>query len=152
MGLCSDEGVHAHTKHLIALLKMAKQKQVKEVFVHFFADGRDVPEKSAKKYIKQIKNAGGKIASVIGRYYSMDRDNIWDRTEKAYKMLVEGKGFKAKSAEEAVDMAYKRGDKTDYYIQPTVIKEEGIIKDNDAVIFFNFRTDRPKNLWLAITN
>ncbi len=157
IGLCSDEGVHAHVKHLFALLKMAKKKKIEKVYVHFFADGRDVPEKSAKKYIKQIKNQGGKIATVVGRYYSMDRDNNWKRTKKAYDLLVEGKGFKAKTAEEAVDMAYKRGDKTDYYIQPTIItdkedKPKALIEDNDRVIFFNFRTDRPRQLSKALFN
>jgi 2,3-bisphosphoglycerate-independent phosphoglycerate mutase len=149
MGLCSDEGVHSHTDHLIALLKMAKKQKVNEVFVHFFADGRDVPEKSAKKYAKLIENAMkklkiGKITTVVGRYYSMDRDKNWGRTKKAYDMLVLGKGFKATSAKEAIEKAYERGDKTDYYIQPTVI--EGTIKDKDSVIFFNFRTDRPRQL------
>jgi len=138
IGLCSDEGVHAHTSHLIALLKMAKKRKVKEIYVHFFADGRDVAEKSAKRYIKIIEKAGGKIASIVGRYYAMDRDNNWNRTKKAYDLLTTGKGFKAKTAEKAVEMAYNRGDKTDYYIQPTIIKKEGLIKDKDAVIFFCF--------------
>jgi len=159
MGLCSDAGVHSHIDHLIALLKMAKSKGLKDVFIHFFADGRDVPERSAKKYVKKLEKAEkelgiGKIATVVGRYYSMDRDNNWDRTKKAYDMLVEGKGFDAKNALEAIDEAYRRGDKTDYYIQPTVIvgkngKPIATIKDNDSVIFFNFRTDRPRQLTSA---
>lgn len=157
LGLCSDEGVHAHVNHLIALLDMAKKHKLKKVFIHFFADGRDVPEKSAKKYVKVIekhikKIKQGKIASVIGRYYSMDRDTNWNRTKKAYDLLTLGKGFKAKNAIEAVDLAYKRGDKTDYYIQPTIIDKEGLIKDNDSVIFFNFRTDRPRQLTKAFLN
>ena len=156
MGLCSDEGVHAHIDHLTALLKMAKKQKVKEVFIHFFADGRDVPEKSARKYVRMIESSMkrldiGKIATVIGRFYSMDRDKNWNRTKKAYDMLVLGKGFKVKNVKEAIEKAYERGDKTDYYIQPTVIVDKNekpitTIKDKDSVIFFNFRTDRPRQL------
>ncbi len=156
MGLCSDEGVHAHTDHLIALMEMAKERGLKDVFIHFYADGRDVAEKSAEKYVALIENKAqelgvGRIATVIGRYYAMDRDNNWDRTEKAYNALTQGVGFKAESATEAIEKAYERGDKTDYYIQPTVIVDNvgepiGRIKDNDSVLFFNFRADRPRQL------
>ena len=159
IGLCSDEGVHAHINHLIALLKLCKIKNLKNVYIHFFADGRDVPEKSAKNYVKIIekkcKKLGiGKIASVVGRYYAMDRDNNWDRTKKAYELLTLGKGFKAKNPIEAIDTAYRGGDKTDYYIRPTAIidknnKPLATIKDKDLVIFFNFRTDRPRQLTKA---
>jgi len=156
MGLCSDEAIHAHTDHLLALLDMAKQQGLTEVYIHFIADGRDVPEKSAQKYIdiieaKTAKLGIGKIASVVGRYYAMDRDKNWDRTKLAYDLLVAGKGFKAKSASEVIAKAYSRGDKTDYYIQPTVITGKdnlplALIEDGDSVIFFNFRTDRPRQL------
>jgi 2,3-bisphosphoglycerate-independent phosphoglycerate mutase len=156
IGLCSDEAIHAHTDHLLALLDLAKQEGLNEAYIHFIADGRDVPEKSAQKYIDLIEaKAGklglGKIASVIGRYYAMDRDKNWDRTKLAYDLLVAGKGIKAKSASEAVEKAYARGDKTDYYIQPTVITGKdnlplALIEDKDSVIFFNFRTDRPRQL------
>ena len=159
MGLCSDGGVHAHINHLFALMKMAKKRKVNKLFIHFFADGRDVPERSAKKYVRMIeyrekKMNIGKIVTVIGRYYSMDRDNNWNRTKKAYDMLTLGHGFKAKSGREAIDKAYRRGDPTDYYIKPTVIVDENeqplaLIKDNDSVIFFNFRTDRPRQLTKA---
>jgi 2,3-bisphosphoglycerate-independent phosphoglycerate mutase len=154
MGLCSDEGVHAHTDHLIALLKMAKKEGLKKVALHFFSDGRDVPERSALKYVKIIEQACreigiGKIVSLVGRYYSMDRDRNWKRTEAAYEMLVNGAGFVVSSASEAVEEAYKRGDKTDYYIQPTVIGAPVLVKDGDSVIFFNFRTDRPRQLTKA---
>ena len=160
MGLCSDEGVHAHVLHLFALLEMAKKEGLgkEQVLIHFFADGRDVPEKSAAKYVKQIegkcKELGvGKIASMAGRYYAMDRDNNWKRTKKAYDMLTLGKGFKAASALEAVEQAYKRGDKTDYYIQPAVVEGSfSPIEDNDSVIFFNFRTDRPRQLTKAFVS
>ncbi len=159
MGLCSDEGVHAHTDHLLALMEMAKERGVNDVFIHFYVDGRDVAEKSARKYVDMIENKAreigvGKIGTVIGRYYSMDRDTNWDRTERAYRALVQGVGFRAKSATQAIEDAYKRGDKTDYYIQPTVIVDDagvpiGTIKDNDSVLFFNFRTDRPRQLTKA---
>jgi 2,3-bisphosphoglycerate-independent phosphoglycerate mutase len=153
MGLCSDEGVHSDINHLFAILKLAKTYKVKNIFIHFFADGRDVPEKSAKKYIKLIeKQKIGKIATVIGRYYSMDRDHNYDRTKKAYDMLTLGSGFKAKSATDAIATAYKRGDQTDYYIQPTIIESVfRPIENKDTVIFFNFRTDRPRQLTEAFT-
>jgi 2,3-bisphosphoglycerate-independent phosphoglycerate mutase len=148
MGLCSDEGVHSHLNHLFSILKLAKKYKVNKILIHFFADGRDVPERSAKKYIRLIEKQGiGKIATVIGRYYAMDRDQNYDRTQKAYDMLTLGSGFKAKSATQAIDKAYKRDNKTDYYIEPTIIKPNfSPIKENDTVIFFNFRTDRPRQL------
>ncbi|MFH1126649.1 MAG: 2,3-bisphosphoglycerate-independent phosphoglycerate mutase [archaeon] len=159
MGMCSDEGVHSHVNHLFALLMMAKEHGLTEVYVHFFADGRDVPEKSAKKYVKmvedEIRRIGvGRIASIVGRYYSMDRDTNWDRTRKAYDMLTKAEGFRAKSAQDAVEMAYERGDKTDYYIQPTVIVDDSdeaiaTVDDGDSVIFFNFRIDRTRQLTKA---
>ena len=154
LGMCSDEGVHSHLNHLIALLKMAKENGVENVAIHFIADGRDVPEKSAAQYTKiiesKIKELGiGKIASIAGRYYSMDRDTNWDRTKKAYDLLTLGKGFKAKDTLDAIKQAYKRGDKTDYYIQPTAIGPVETVKDGDSVIFFNFRTDRPRQLTKA---
>jgi 2,3-bisphosphoglycerate-independent phosphoglycerate mutase len=158
-GLCSDEGVHAHIDHLFALLEMVKNHGLENVFVHFISDGRDVPEKSAQEYVEMIENkfeelGVGKIATVCGRFYSMDRDNNWERTKKAYEMLTKSEGFKAGSATDAVQKAYERGDKTDYYIQPTVIVDEEDnpltkVEDGDGFIFFNFRTDRPKQLTLA---
>ncbi|MBN2095143.1 MAG: 2,3-bisphosphoglycerate-independent phosphoglycerate mutase [Candidatus Aenigmarchaeota archaeon] len=156
VGLCSDEAIHAHTDHLLALLDMAKKRGAKNVFVHFIADGRDVPEHSAHRYVGMIEERMGelkvgKIASVVGRYYAMDRDKNWDRTKEAYGLMALGVGHKAKSANEAIDNAYQRGDKTDYYIQPTVIvgkndKPIGLVKEGDCVIFFNFRSDRPRQL------
>lgn len=159
MGLCSDGGVHSHINHLLAILKMAKMTSVKKVFIHFFADGRDVPERSALRYLKIIEKREkrlklGRVSTVIGRYYAMDRDNNWDRTKRAYDMLTLGRGFKAESAKAAIENSYKRGDPTDYYIQPNVVvnqdkKPFGLIRDNDSVIFFNFRTDRPRQLTRA---
>ncbi len=159
MGICSDGGVHSSLEHLFALLEMAQQQKVSNVFIHFFADGRDVPEKSALTYVKQLeekmKSLGvGKIASVSGRYFAGDRDNNWDRTQKAFDALVNGKGFFAKSATEAVHQAYARGDLTDYYIQPTVITEKNkplaTINNGDVAIFFNIRTDRVRQLTKSI--
>lgn len=152
-GLCSDAGVHAHINHLFALLEMAKSHGLDKVFIHFISDGRDVPEKSAKKYVKMIETkcselGMGEIVTVAGRFYSMDRDNNWERTKKAYDLLTKGEGFEAESATDAIEKAYERGDKTDYYIQPTVIKDVKV-KNNDGFIFCNFRTDRPKQLTKA---
>jgi len=161
MGLLSDEGVHATTGHLYALMELTKKEKCEKVFVHAFLDGRDVPEKSASKYLKEleekIKEIGiGKIASIIGRYYAMDRDNNWDRTEKALELLVKGKGEKEKDPLEAVRNAYERGDATDYYVKPITIVDEkgkstGLIEEGDTVIFFNFRSDRSRQLTKCFT-
>lgn len=159
-GLFSDQGIHADLRHLFALLDMAKKEKLSEVFIHLSLDGRDVPERSAlgfvtqlRKKIKQVKI--GTVASVFGRYFGMDRDKNWERTLKAYEVMVEGKGHKAKTAEEAIKMAYARGDKTDYYIEPTVIvdnqdKPIATINDGDAFIWFNFRTDRSRQITAMI--
>ena len=162
MGLCSDEGVHSHINHLKPLLLMAKKHGMKKVFIHFIADGRDVPEKTAKKYVRLIqswtkKHGVGKIASIAGRFYAMDRDNNWHRTQKAFELLTEGKGFKETNPLNAVENAYKRGDKTDYYLRPIVLTDKQwvpltTIKNNDSVIFFNFRTDRARQLTKAFTS
>lgn len=161
IGLFSDQGVHGTIEHIPPLLEMAKKHKLKNVFIHAFLDGRDVHEKSAHKYIIKIQNkirqiGIGKIATLVGRYYSMDRDNNWDRTQKAFELLVFGKGFQAKSAEEGLLAAYERGDKTDYYVQPTVVVENekvigkekpvGLIKENDSVVFYNFRSDRTRQI------
>ena len=161
IGLLSDEGVHATTGHLYALMKMAKKIKAKKVFIHCFLDGRDVPEKSAGKYLKELekeikKIRIGEIASIVGRYYSMDRDNNWNRTKKAIDLLVKGKGVKEKNAVKAVENAYKRGDKTDYYVKPISLVDEkkeskGLIEENDSVIFFNFRSDRSRQLTKCFT-
>jgi len=161
MGLFSDEGVHATIDHLYALLKLAKEHNINKVYIHCFLDGRDVPEKSAHKYLVElnhkIREIGvGKIASIVGRYYAMDRDKNWKRTKKAYDLLVKGVGHKSESPEQALLEAYERGDKTDYYVQPTVITENNrpvsTIKNNDTVIFYNFRTDRSRQITSMLTN
>jgi len=161
MGLFSDQGIHGTTEHLSALMRLAKKNNVKNVFVHCFLDGRDVPEKSAKKFVKQFNKVSkklgiGKIASLIGRYYAMDRDKNYNRTKKAYDMLTKGVGVRETNALKAIDNAYKKGISTDYYIRPIIIvdknKPVASIKDNDSVIFWNFRSDRTRQLTYALTN
>ncbi|MBI4439923.1 2,3-bisphosphoglycerate-independent phosphoglycerate mutase [Candidatus Woesearchaeota archaeon] len=156
MGLFSDQGIHGTTSHLYALLKMAKRQRMKNVFVHCFLDGRDVPERSAEKFVKEcqkkIKSIGiGKIASLCGRYYSMDRDNNWDRTKAAYDMLALGIGANEKDPLSALKNSYQNGDKTDYYVKPVIIGTPALIKDRDSVIFWNFRSDRTRQLTAALT-
>ncbi len=158
MGLHSDGGVHSHERHLYALVKLAARTKVARVRVHVFTDGRDTPPQSALRYVANLERAlaeaGGEIATVSGRYYAMDRDKRWDRTEKAYAALVSGSGPTASSAREAVEKAYERGE-TDEFIQPTVIEKEGVplglVRDGDAAIFFNFRADRARQLTRALT-
>ncbi|MBC7080861.1 MAG: 2,3-bisphosphoglycerate-independent phosphoglycerate mutase [Thermoplasmatales archaeon] len=150
MGLIGDGGVHSMMEHLYGLLEMAKIKGVKEVYIHSFLDGRDTPPKSAIGYIKQLEDkiseiGVGEIASLIGRYFAMDRDRRWDRIKKAYDMLVKGRRRKVINAEEGIKVAYMQGE-TDEFISPTVINEKGRIKNGDVVIFFNFRPDRARQL------
>jgi 2,3-bisphosphoglycerate-independent phosphoglycerate mutase len=153
IGLISnDDSPHIKVDHFLALLKMAKMKGATEVFIHFFTDGRDSKPKSALKHLEkwqsQMEKIGiGKIATLGGRFYGMDRVKNWDRLKKAYASMVDSKGEKANSAQEAVSKAYKKG-LTDEYILPTVIYENGKpvaqIADNDSVIFFNLRSDRAR--------
>jgi 2,3-bisphosphoglycerate-independent phosphoglycerate mutase len=159
MGLLSDQGIHSSTFHLYSLLELAKRHTLRDVFIHCFLDGRDVPERSAKGFIeetqKQIKEKGvGRIATMVGRYYAMDRDTNWDRTLKAYDLLTQGEGWKETDTLEAIDHAYQRGDPTDYYIQPIVIVEDGkpvaTIDAEDSVIFWNFRSDRARQITYAL--
>ena len=154
MGLLSDGGVHSHNTHLYALVKLARDKGLKKVFVHCFMDGRDVPPSSGKGYVEQLdeelsKIGVGKIATVMGRYYAMDRDNRFERVEKAYAALVYGEGETAKSGEEAMQNSYDKGE-TDEFVLPTVVLENGKpvgkIAANDSVIFFNFRPDRAREI------
>ena len=153
-GLLSDGGVHSHITHLFGLLEMAKKEGVKNVYVHCFLDGRDTAPTSGKEFIEELeakmKEIGvGKIASISGRYYAMDRDNRWDRVEKAYKVLTTGEGEAAESAVAAMEASYAK-DVTDEFFVPTAITENGkpiaTIKDNDTVIFFNFRPDRAREI------
>ena len=149
-GLLSDGGVHSHNTHLYGLLELAKREGVENVYVHCFLDGRDTAPTSGKGFIEELeakmKEIGvGKIATISGRYYVMDRDNRWDRVEKAYNVMTKGEGETAESAVEAMEASYAK-DVTDEFFVPTAITENGspvaTIKDNDTVIFFNFRPDR----------
>lgn len=157
MGLLSDGGVHSHEEHLYALLKLAKNHGVKRVFVHAFLDGRDVPPKSAATYLERLESKMkeikvGRLVSMAGRYYAMDRDRRWDRTEKAYLMLTQGQGRKTKDWREGIRVAYERGE-TDEFVYPTVFEGERdskstslFVRPHDSVIFFNFRADRARQL------
>ncbi|MCI6243277.1 MAG: 2,3-bisphosphoglycerate-independent phosphoglycerate mutase [Agathobacter sp.] len=156
-GLLSDGGVHSHITHLYGLLEMAKRQGLKKVYVHAFLDGRDTPPASGKDYVEELEKkmaeiGVGKIASLSGRYYAMDRDNNWDRVEKAYNSLVKGEGVQAESAVKALEDSYAQ-DVTDEFVLPTVITENGkplsVVKENDSVIFFNFRPDRAREITRA---
>ncbi len=153
-GLLSDGGVHSHITHLYALLEMAKRYELKKVYVHCFLDGRDTPPESGKDYVQALademqKIGVGEIASVSGRYYAMDRDNRWDRVEKAYRALTLGEGEQAASGVEAVANSYANG-VTDEFVLPTVVMKDGkptaTVEDGDSIIFFNFRPDRAREI------
>ncbi len=153
-GLLSDGGVHSHITHLYALLRLAKQQNVPNVYVHCFLDGRDTPPNSGKEFIRELEETMraigvGKIATIMGRYYAMDRDNRWDRVKLAYDAMVNGEGNQAVTAQEAIDASYSAGIQ-DEFVLPTIILEEGkitaTIKPNDSVIFFNFRPDRAREI------
>ena len=156
MGLLSDGGVHSQNTHLFALLEMAKRQGIRKVYVHAFLDGRDVPPKSALTYIedakKRMMELEGEFATISGRYYAMDRDKRWERVKKAYDAIIEGEGVKAESAILAVKNAYARGE-TDEFLTPAVIlkgkRPVSIVTDNDSVIFFNFRSDRAREITRA---
>ena len=160
MGLLSDGGVHSHIRHLYALLELAKRKDFEDVYVHCFLDGRDTPPASGESYILQLeekmKEKGvGKIATISGRFYSMDRDKRWDRVEKGYKALVYGEGEKATSAISAIEASYQK-EVFDEFVEPTVIcnGDEPIatINNNDSVIFFNFRPDRAREITRSLVD
>ena len=156
-GLLSDGGVHSHNNHLYGLLELAKREGLEKVYVHCFLDGRDTPPASGKDFVTELmdkmKEIGvGEVASVMGRYYAMDRDNRWDRVEKAYNAMVKGEGLTAACGACAVQNSYDDG-KTDEFVVPTVIVKDGApvatIKDKDSVIFFNFRPDRAREITRA---
>lgn len=160
LGLLSDGGVHSHIDHLKALIKLASDKGAKKVYVHAFLDGRDVQPGSALKYISEIEEymheiGVGKIATVCGRYYAMDRDKRWERVELAYNAMVLSKGEESSSAIETVKSAF-HDNKTDEFVLPTVIMDQGkpvaAISNNDSVIFFNFRPDRAREITRAIND
>jgi 2,3-bisphosphoglycerate-independent phosphoglycerate mutase len=155
LGLVSAGGVHASMGHLRACLELARREQVADVVLHAFTDGRDTNPDSGAGYVAEVERwlgeAGGRVASVTGRYYAMDRDRRWDRTQLAYDALVHGEaeGRHAVSGEAAVRAAYERGE-TDEFIKPTLVGEEGRIRPGDAVLFFNFRPDRARQLTRAL--
>ncbi len=152
IGLVSDGGVHSHTRHLFALVQLCKQQGIKPL-LHLITDGRDTPPASALNYLGDVEahlhEAGGGIATIMGRYFAMDRDKRWDRTELAWRALVLGKGQPAVSAETAIRSAYAAGD-TDEFIRPMHLPLAQTIEHDDAVIFFNFRKDRPRQLVAAL--
>jgi 2,3-bisphosphoglycerate-independent phosphoglycerate mutase len=147
LGLVSDGGVHSSMDHLRALVELAGREDIPDVVVHAFTDGRDTSPDSGVRHVAEVESWGGaRVATVSGRYYAMDRDNRWDRTELAYDAIVKGKAeFKAETAEAAVQAAYERGE-TDEFIKPTLVGDEGRIREGDSVIFFNFRPDRARQL------
>lgn len=155
-GLFSDAGVHSDVNQLYALMKLAKTNGLNKVFIHLVLDGRDVPEKSAIKYLKdlseKIEEIGvGRVVTIIGRYYAMDRDTNWDRTNEAKELWINGKGFEDSDPKRAIENAYNRGDETDYYVKPIIIDKNGLIKNEDSVIWFNFRTDRSRQITAMFT-
>lgn len=156
-GLLSDGGVHSHITHMYGILELAKKEGIKNVYLHAFLDGRDTAPTSGKGFVEEaiakMNEIGvGKIASVMGRYYVMDRDNRWDRVEKAYKALVAGEGVTAPDALTAVQQSYDKGE-NDEFVLPTVVVEDGnpvaTVKDKDSVIFYNFRPDRAREITRA---
>ncbi|MEW6698464.1 MAG: 2,3-bisphosphoglycerate-independent phosphoglycerate mutase [Bacillota bacterium] len=161
MGLLSDGGVHSHIKHIFAALKLAAQHGLSRVYFHAFLDGRDVPPSSAKGYMRALlakmhELGVGQVATVSGRYYAMDRDRRWERTETAYRAMVYAEGLQANSPLEAIDMGYERGE-TDEFIKPTVITDDNKqpvarVSDGDAVLFINFRPDRARQITRAFAD
>ncbi len=160
LGLLSDGGVHSHNSHLYALIELARQRGVADVCIHAFMDGRDTPPRSGADYLSQLEErlqqiGVGRVATVIGRYYAMDRDNRWERVEKAYRAMVQGEGVVVNSSAEAIRSAYQAG-QSDEFIEPRIIRPEqvpaGTIDDGDVVIFFNYRTDRAREITRALTD
>ncbi len=156
MGLLSPGGVHSHMEHLYGLLEMAKKNGLEKVYVHAFLDGRDVPPSSAADYmaeaVAEINKIGvGSVATIAGRFYAMDRDNAWDRVEKAYKALVLGEGVKESDPVQAIKNSYAN-EVTDEFMLPTVVDENGKIQENDSVVFFNFRPDRARQITRAFVD
>ena len=159
LGLLGDGGVHSHQRHMEAIIEMAGREQVDAVYLHLFLDGRDTPPNSAEQFVLDLddklkSHPNVQIATVMGRYYAMDRDKRWDRVEKAYLCLTEGVGNKAASVLETIRKSYK-DNITDEFVLPTVIDSgipEGLIRDGDGVIFFNFRADRARELTRAFTD
>lgn len=154
LGLVSDGGVHSHNTHLYGLLELAKRHELKKVYVHCFLDGRDCPPTSGAGFLRELEGKLGEnasIATVMGRYYAMDRDNRWERVEKAYAAMAEGVGAEAEKASDYVEGSYKNG-VTDEFVLPAVIDKSGTIQENDSVICFNFRPDRVREITRAFVD
>src|SRR5262249_34807128 len=158
LGLVSDGGVHSHITHLGGLLELARRRALSRVYLHAFLDGRDTPPRSALRYVEQTgkmfaESGVGRCATVSGRYYAMDRDQRWDRTESAYRAMVRGEGEHAGSFREAVERGYERGE-NDEFVKPTVVREGGVpvatIGSGDACVCFNFRPDRARQITRAL--
>ncbi|KAI5120565.1 hypothetical protein M0805_002515 [Coniferiporia weirii] len=151
LGLVSDGGVHSHIKHLLALLETAKEQEIPKTFVHFFGDGRDTAPESAAGYAKELvefveKEKYGELATVVGRYYAMDRDKRWERVKIAVEALVKGEGEKVEDAVKAIEERYKKGE-TDEFLKPIIVNgDEGRIKEGDTLFLFNYRSDRMREL------
>ena len=150
MGLLSDGGVHSHINHLFAMLQMAKDQGIEKVYVHCFLDGRDVPPSSGKAFVEQLQAkcqqlGVGQIATVMGRFYAMDRDKRWDRVQRAYNAIALGEGIFEEDAAEAVQKSYDAG-VTDEFVEPVVCVKGAKVRDNDSIIFFNFRPDRAREI------
>ena len=156
-GLVSDGGVHSHNTHIYGLLELAKRHGLKKVYVHCFLDGRDTPPASGKDYVQELTDkmaelGVGEVATVMGRYYAMDRDNRWERVEKAYRALTKGEGEEAKDGVSAIAASYEKG-VNDEFVVPAVVKRDGkpvaVIQNKDSVIFYNFRPDRAREITRA---
>ena len=156
IGLVSDGGVHSHMSHIMGLIEMAHRHGLKKVYLHALLDGRDVDVTSGAGFVRQVADKlaeydMGKVASVGGRFYAMDRDKAWDRVEKGYAAMVYGEGNQADDAVEAIEESYKNG-VTDEFVVPTVCAKEGMVKANDSVVFFNFRPDRARQITRAFVD
>ena len=156
MGLLSDGGVHSHITHLFALVKMAKEQGLEKVYVHCFLDGRDVPPSSGKSYVEQLQAkldelGTGRIATVMGRYYAMDRDKRWDRVQRAYDAIALGEGIFEEDPAAAVQKSYDSG-VTDEFMEPVVCAKGAQVRDNDSIIFYNFRPDRAREITRAFVD
>ncbi len=155
-GLLSDGGIHSHIDHLMALLDMIKEEKIEKLYIHIFTDGRDTLPNVASIYIEKLEQklkeiGNGTIATISGRYYAMDRDNRWDRVEKAYQAIVNGIGENYKTAKEAIEANYQK-EINDEFIVPAVIDKNGMVKEDDGCIVFNYRPDRLRELFGALTN
>ena len=156
MGLLSDGGIHSHINHLMGIIDMCVKNNIEEIYFHAFLDGRDTLPNVAYTYLEQLENKikeinKGKLVTISGRYYAMDRDNNWERLEKSYNAIVYGEGEEYSTAKEVIDSNYAR-EIYDEFVMPAILNKEGIVDDNDGIIVFNYRPDRLRELFSALTN